>query len=90
MCSLYSKALPKISARVVYDKTGIDTFNDAFTLDERSILRAGLGYQINPFLYLFTDYIWTFKVDEDTGKLKTQKRIEPQLSLVVPLNFGGK
>lgn len=90
LAAILSKALPKISARAVYDKTGIDTFGDAFTLDDRSILRAGFGYQINSFLYLFTDYVWTFELNETSGELKSQRRIEPQLSLVLPLNFGGR
>ncbi len=88
--ALLSKALPRISARAMYDKTGIEDFEDAFTLNERSILRAGLGYQINAYLYLFTDYIWTFRRNETTGVLETQRRVEPQLTFVMPLNFGGR
>ncbi|MFQ5649362.1 MAG: hypothetical protein ACE5IY_05425 [bacterium] len=89
VAALLSKSLPRISARAVYDKTGIEDFSDAFTLNERSILRAGLGYQINAYLYLFTDYIWTFRRNEITGELETQRRVEPQLTFVLPLNFGG-
>jgi len=75
----------KFSGRAVYDRTGIDTFGDVFKLDERSMLRMGLGYQLNSMLYIFMDYIWTFKVNPVTQRLETEKRFEPQLSLVVPL-----
>jgi hypothetical protein len=74
-----------ISGRAIYDRTGIDTFSDVFRLDERSMLRMGLGYQLNPWLYVFMDYIWTFRFNEVSQRLETEKRFEPQLSLVFPL-----
>lgn len=89
LAALLSRSVARVAARAVYDKTGIDDLKDAFTLDERSILRAGFGYQINTYLYLFTDYIWTFERNPTTGALETQRRVEPQLSFVLPLNFGG-
>ncbi len=89
LAAMLSKPIARFSARAVYDKTQVKDAGDVFSLDERSILRAGLGYQLNSYFFLFTDYIWTFEVDDVTGDLKTQRRIEPQLSFVMPLNFGG-
>jgi len=83
MGAMLSKPIGKISARGMYDKTNIDTFGDVFSLDTRSILRAGLGYQINSYLHLFTDYVWTFETN-DAGKIESQRRIEPQLTFVMP------
>jgi len=88
LAALLSPAVGPFRARALYDKFAINDFTDTFTLNNRSILRAGIGYQINAYLYLFTDYIWTFAVDPNTGLLETQRRIEPQLSFVLPLNFG--
>ncbi len=87
LAGFLSRGLGPISARAIYDKTRIDDFADAFTLDERSILRAGLGYQVNAYLYLFTDYVRTFEVNATTGKLESQRRVEPRLTFVLPLNF---
>jgi hypothetical protein len=88
--ALLSRSIARFSARAIYDKTGVEDFADAFTLNERSIARAGLGYQIHSFIYLFMDYIWTFERNSTTGRLESQRRVEPQLSFVMPLNFGGK
>lgn len=88
LAALLSPTVGPFRARALYDKSAIDDFADTFTLNNRSILRAGIGYQINAYLYLFTDYIWTFAIDPNTGMLETQRRIEPQLSFVLPLNFG--
>ncbi len=90
LAALLSPSVGPFQARALYDKSGIDDFADTFTLNDRSILRAGLGYQINAYLYLFTDYIWSFAINGKTGQLETQRRIEPQLSLVLPLNFGAR
>jgi len=88
--ALLSKSVARFSARAIYDKTGVEDFADAFTLNERSIARAGLGYQIHQFIYLFMDYIWTFERNAATGRLESQRRVEPQLSFVMPLNFWEK
>ncbi|MFQ5823797.1 MAG: hypothetical protein ACE5JB_07060 [bacterium] len=90
LATLLSKSVARISARAVYDKTSIEDFEDAFTLDDRSIARIGLGYQVNPFFFIYMDYIWTFQFNETTQSLETQRRVEPQIAFVFPLNFGGK
>jgi hypothetical protein len=83
------KTVPSISARAVYNKSGIGSLGDVFSLDERSQARAGLGYRVNPFVVLFLDYVWTFRLDPATGRYVTQRRVEPQVAIVFPLNFGG-
>lgn len=80
--------------RAYYDKVGIQDEKDIFTLDERSILTAEAGYK--PISYLLVSFIyqWTFApvydVNDKVVGYKTQKRIEPRVSLVFPLNFGGR
>ena len=71
-------AVPTIKARAMYDDKGIDTFSDAFKLDENSAARVGIGYKINSFLIAYMDYVWTFRIEN--GERKVQKRFEPQLA----------
>ncbi len=80
-------ALPSISARATYNRTGIDGFADTFKLDERSVARLGIGYKVYPFLIVYMDYVWTFRYDPATGGYKTQKRIEPQIAFVYPFRI---
>lgn len=78
--------IPVLALQANYDKMGIETLNDAFTLDDRSIARIGVGYKVKPYLMLFVDYIHTFRFDEDQNKYKAQKRIAPRVAFVY--NFG--
>ncbi len=78
--------IPVLALQANYDKMGIETLNDAFTLDDRSIARIGLGYKVKPYLMLFMDYIHTFKFDETQNKYKAQKRFSPRVAFVY--NFG--
>ncbi|MFQ5629803.1 MAG: hypothetical protein ACE5I1_13645 [bacterium] len=57
--AIVPNTVPKMSLRAAYDRTGIDSFSDAFQLDNRSVARLGLGYKINPFIVVYMDYIWT-------------------------------
>lgn len=79
-------AIPKIAAQATYDKMGIETLNDAFTLDNRSIARIGLGYKINPYLMFFMDYIYSFQFNEEKNAYEAQKRFSPRVAFVY--NFG--
>lgn len=88
--AIVPNTVPKMSFRATYDRTGIDSFSDAFALDNRSVARLGLGYKINPFIVVYMDYIWTYRFDEVTGEYKTQRRVEPQLAFVYPFPIGGK
>lgn len=80
--------------RAYYDKVGIQDEQDIFTLDDRSILTAEAGYR--PISYLLVSFIyqWTFAPEYDANDkvigYKTQKRVEPRVSLVFPLGFGGR
>ncbi|MCX8056058.1 MAG: hypothetical protein N3F03_00425 [Ignavibacteria bacterium] len=80
--------------RAYYDKVGIQSEKDIFTLDDKSILTAEAGYK--PISYLLVSFIyqWTFApvydVNDKVISYKSQKRIEPRVSLVFPLAFGGK
>ncbi len=73
-------AVPGVAAHAMYDKYGIESLGDAFTIDDRSIARVGLGYKIKPYLILYMDYIWTYVETEPGSKqYKTQERVEPKL-----------
>lgn len=74
--------LPVVAARASYDKIGIEKLNDIFTLDSRSVARAGIGYKIKPYLIFYCDYIWTLVWDADLSKYKPQERIQPSISFV--------
>jgi len=78
--------IPVLALQANYDKMGIETVNDAFTLDDRSIARIGIGYKVKPYLMLFMDYIHTFQFDEEKNRYKAQKRISPRVAFVY--NFG--
>ncbi len=74
--------MPVLAAHATYDKIQIETIGDVFTLDSRSLARAGLGYKINPYLILYLDYIWTFEeTDPGSGVYRPQERFEPKLVL---------
>ncbi len=78
--------IPMLAFQANYDKMGIETLNDAFTLDDRSIARIGIGYKVKPYLMLFMDYIHTFRLDQETNQYKAQKRFSPRVAFVY--NFG--
>ena len=78
--------LPILALQAAYDKFGIETLNDAFTLDDRSIARIGIGYKVKPYLMLFMDYIHTYRFDEVQNRYKAQKRYSPRVAFVY--NFG--
>lgn len=80
--------VPKISARASYSRVGIGNFADAFKLDDRSIARLGFGYKLNAFIVVYMDYIWTYRFDPATNTYKSQRRVEPSLSLVYPFPIG--
>lgn len=75
-------AVPTIAAHATYDKVGVETISDVFTLDSRSVARVGAGYKIKPYLILYMDYVWTFEEAFKSGQryFKTQERVEPRLA----------
>ncbi|MGQ9561131.1 MAG: hypothetical protein ACUVWA_11505 [Candidatus Oleimicrobiaceae bacterium] len=74
--------VPMIAARATYDKIGVETLRDVFTLDSRSVAKVGLGYKIKPYLILFCDYIWTLEWDSKNKVYKPQERFQPSISFV--------
>lgn len=79
-------AIPILAAHATYDKIGVETVSDVFTLNNQSIARVGLGYKIKPYLVLYMDYIWTFaETEPGSKKYKPQERIEPKLVFVYHL-----
>jgi len=80
--------IPVVMLDAGYDKKYIRNGKDLFTLDERSLLYASIGYKPYPFMIVSTLYLWTFvPVTDANGNTHyaTQKRIQPQISLVFPL-----
>ncbi|MCD6116300.1 hypothetical protein J7K93_04740 [bacterium] len=81
-----SRSIPLISLEASYDKWGVDNLKDATTLDYRSVARFGVGYKVKPYLLLYMDYIWNFKMNEETGRYEPQERFQPRLAF--RYNFG--
>lgn len=80
--------LPIFIVDAGYDKKNIVNNRDVFTLDERSLLYASIGYKPYPFMIVSTLYTWTFvPVVDANGNTSyvTQKRIQPKVSIVFPL-----
>ncbi|MBN1465604.1 hypothetical protein JXA02_07590 [candidate division KSB1 bacterium] len=74
--------VPVLAMHATYDKMGINTVGDVFSLDNRSIARVGVGYKINTFLILYLDYIWTFEeTAPGSNQYRPQERFEPKLVL---------
>ncbi len=74
--------IPTIALQATYDKIGIETLNNAFTLDDQSMARVGIGYKVKPYLLLFLDYIYTFQFNEEKNKYEAQKRYSPRVAFV--------
>ena len=74
--------IPNVRLKTTYDKTGIETFEDARTLDHHSVAITEIGYRTYKFFYISIRYRWNFIYDEDTGEYKPQERIEPRISFV--------
>jgi hypothetical protein len=70
--------IPRIELRGYYDKSGIETFEDARTLDIRSVLTAEASYQLNPFLYFTAIYRW-YWLEDPPGKFTPVERFEPRI-----------
>lgn len=80
--------IPMFVVDAGYDKKYIVDNKDVFTLDERSLLYASIGYKPYPFMIVSTLYTWTFvPVPDGNGNISyvTQKRIQPKVSIVFPL-----
>jgi len=74
-----------------YDKTNIASEAEIFTLDERSLLYAEVGYKPWPFMIVSLVYKWTFTpirgADNVILGYDRQEKIEPRVSFEMPLQF---
>ena len=78
-------------ARAGYDKVNIKGEGDLFKLDDRSYLFTEIGYKPTPYLVVSIVYSWTYTPVRDLNDniidFKPQKRIEPRVSIVFPMQF---
>ncbi len=73
--------VPKFDLRGYYDKTNIETFRDARTLDINSVLTAEVGYELNRFMLAGVVYRWYWVEDPNNpGTFKPIERVEPRIS----------
>jgi len=78
----FPNVLPTIVFSASYDRHTNNKLNDAFRLDERSLLYAFFGYKPYPFMTVGFNYFWTFI--PENGTYVVQKRVEPR----VMVNFS--
>jgi len=75
--------------RAGYDKINIRGEGDMFKLDDRSYLFTEIGYKPTSYLLVSIVYNWTFAPVRDLNDkiidYKSQKRVEPRVSLIFPL-----
>ncbi|MBZ0179682.1 MAG: hypothetical protein K8F36_10355 [Melioribacteraceae bacterium] len=76
-----------------YNKTNIKDESDIFNMDERSMMFVEIGYKPVPYLLVSLLYKWTFTpirdFDENIIDYQTQRRVEPRVSFIYPLDLGG-
>jgi hypothetical protein len=77
-----SELIPSIRLRATYDKTGIKTFEDARTLDYRSVATAELGYRTMQYIMVSMIYRWNWVYNEDDNVYEPQERVEPRISFI--------
>ncbi|MBN2426513.1 MAG: hypothetical protein JXR46_05535 [Calditrichaceae bacterium] len=75
--------IPNVLLYYTYDKGGIETFEDVYTLDYRSVAVAEIGYKTYPFLYVTLRYRWNFYYDDETDSYKPQERFEPSVRFIM-------
>jgi hypothetical protein len=73
--------LPNIRLLAYYDKTNIETFKDALTLDIFSQAVAEVGYKAYGFLWVSLRYRWNF-IETSPNVYEPQERFEPRVSFV--------
>ena len=78
--------------RAGYDKIGMGSETAIFKLDDKSYLYSEIGYKPVPYIIVSMVYSWTFSPvrnsNDDIIGYQPQKRIEPRISFVFPLDFG--
>ncbi|NOX88230.1 MAG: hypothetical protein GXO77_04325 [Calditrichaeota bacterium] len=76
--------VPNVQLKYTYDKVGIGTFKDVFTLDYRSVAQAIIGYRTFNYFVVSIVYRWNFIYDEEKQEYKPQERFMPQVSFSMP------
>ncbi len=72
--------IPGVQLKYAYNKVGIETFEDARTLDYRSVAIAEIGYRVYRFVNVALQYRWNFVWNETTHAYETQERFQPKVS----------
>ena len=75
--------IPGVRLLWTYDKIGIEDFEDARTLDSRSIAVGEIGYKAYPFLYVTLQYRWywvPYTKDDGSIDYKPEERFQPGLT----------
>lgn len=77
--------------RAGYDRINISSETDIFKLDNNSYLYAEYGYKVAKYLLLSMLYNWTYSpLRNSNGDIigyKPQKRVEPRISFIYPVNY---
>ena len=85
-----SEGMPVV-VRGGYDKTNIGSESQILKVDNNSFMYFEFGYKPLPYLLVSMLYKWTFTPIRDSNNniidYQPQKRIEPRVSFIYPLNF---
>ncbi|HGY57197.1 MAG TPA: hypothetical protein ENK44_15925 [Caldithrix abyssi] len=81
--ALTKDIIPSFRFRYTYDKVGIESFSDVFTLDYRSVAVGEIMYRTYQFVYVTLRYRWNFVFDPVSGEYKPQERFEPSVSFIM-------
>jgi len=77
--------------RAGFDKINIGSESAIFKLDDNSYLFTEIGYKPTSYLVISIVYNWTFlpvrDADENIIDYSAQKRVEPRISLIYPIQF---
>ena len=89
-----SEINPKDGSFVVragYDKINIGNETSIFKLDDNSYFYFEYGYKVAKYILISMLYNWTYSPIRDSNDTiidyKTQKRIEPRISFIIPLSY---
>lgn len=77
--------IPNIRLLTYYDKTNIESFRDARTLDIFSQAVAEIGYVTYGFIMVSLRYRWNY-IETSPGVYKPQERFEPRIQIHIPLH----
>jgi len=77
--------------RAGYDKINIGNETAIFKLDDNSYFYFEYGYKVAKYILVSVLYNWTYTPIRDSNDdiidYKTQKRVEPRISFMIPLSY---